>query len=629
VVENRTPVQNGYQAATLLQGAGYFTLTPGFGVRPAFAAKYMALYSQNDWRVNSHLTINLGLRWEVQPGPTERYNRFSSFDDTAASPFGSGQGAIVFPGTKGYDSHLWATHYRDFGPRVGFAYSLNDSTVIRGGYGVVYIPTNTGFAPGPARYGESPFTGSTAPNVYGLENPNGTVIGTYNSGLTTQVIPQIGADPTNPLLYGGGNSFAWFSRDNYLNGRVQQFNLALEKRLGSNWFIGLTLTGTRGDQLPDGPLSFSNTQFIPQATLASWRDYFISHNGENPANAQVQNPFQPATGPLLPFVGALAGRTVTQGALESGNLLYTNFRESISRGNSHYNSAQLHLNHAFASGFQLDAHYTWSKSMANYASDMFTNGGTDTGIDALANWGKDRLNQDNNWHLGFADVPHRFVGQFVYSLPFGRGGALEIKNRYGRMLAGGWRIGGVQVIQSGMPLVVYGMVGSGSLNQRPDRVAGVPIQLPESMQRFYDGNTQVTLSSGRVITPCNGCYLKYNPDAFSGRTVSLANGQVAADPFWFGNSALAYNDIRGPGRFNTDLNLSRTFKFTESKELQFVANVTNAFNHTQYTVSGNLATGETNTTDYPGQIQNFGQLGGHTLNTFEPRQVELKLRFSF
>ena len=159
--------------------------------------------------------------------------------------------------------------------------------------------------------------------------------------------------------------------------------------------------------------------------------------------------------------------------------------------------------------------------MANYASDMFTNGGTDTGIDALANWGKDRLNQNNNWHLGFVDVPHRLVGD-VHLLTAVRQGesARRQEPRSPALVAGGWRIGGVTTIQSGFPLVLYGMNNSGSLNQRPDRIAGVEIELPKSMQHFYDGKTQITLSSGRTITPCSACFLKYNPEAFAGRTVT-------------------------------------------------------------------------------------------------------------
>ena len=90
---------------------------------PALAQKYFALYSQNDWRATSKLTINLGLRWDLQPGPTERYNRFSSYDFTQKNPFGT-LGAIAFPGSNGYGRNLWDTEYHDFGPRIGAAYRV-------------------------------------------------------------------------------------------------------------------------------------------------------------------------------------------------------------------------------------------------------------------------------------------------------------------------------------------------------------------------------------------------------------------------------------------------------------------------------------------------------------------------
>ena len=96
---------------------------PGENVTPAFAQKYLALYSQNDWRATQKLTVNLGLRWDLQPGPTERYNRFSSYDFTQMNPFGT-LGGIAFPGTNGYSRNLWDTEYHDFGPRLGAAYRL-------------------------------------------------------------------------------------------------------------------------------------------------------------------------------------------------------------------------------------------------------------------------------------------------------------------------------------------------------------------------------------------------------------------------------------------------------------------------------------------------------------------------
>ncbi len=625
VVENETPLQAGFSGASVFMGAGAFSLIPGFDVRPAFAAKYVAFYSQNDWRVNSKLTLNLGLRYEIQPGPTERYNRFSSFDATAPSPFGSGMGAVAFPGTNGLSRNLWDTHYKDFGPRTGFAYTLDQNTVVRGGYGIVYTPTNTGYAPGPSRYGEGPFTSSALNNYYGAQ-PNGVPVGTMDSGRTTQIVYQIGAQPNAPQVYGTGSGFPLFSMHNYQDSRIHQFNFVVERKLGNNWFVSVVYAGNKSTHLPNFQPLTSN-QFIPASTLSAWRSSYISSNGTNPAQLQVQNPFQPAAGALLPFNGSLANRTIDQSLLLGGNPLLTALSASSSVGSANFNSLQFHANHSFANGFLLDTHYTWSKSMANNAGDMYANSST-----YLSNQYLNAM--DKNWHLGFFDVPHRFVATFIYSLPFGRNQSLDVQNRYARMIAGGWRIGGVQTLQSGFPLPIT-MDGSGTMNHSPNRISGVPVELPKSMQGFYDGNTKVTLPGRKeTVTPCNGCYLKFNPAAFSGNYVTLPDGRIANDVYWYGTAALTYNDVRGPGRFNTDLNLSRTFRLTEKKELEFVANVTNAMNQTQLMPSGNLNIGTALTTKNGQDAQygwgsNFALSGNNGLGTYEPRQVELKLRLQF
>ncbi|MDR3717807.1 MAG: TonB-dependent receptor [Bryobacteraceae bacterium] len=617
VVQNSTPVQGGYSAANIFMGAASFHLTPGFDVRPAFAAKYGAVYSQNDWRVNSKLTLNLGLRYEIQPAPTERYGRFSSFDANATSPFGSGMGAISFPGQN---TPLWSTHHADIGPRMGFAYSLTPNTVVRGGYGIVYNPTNTGYAPGPSRYGEEPFTPAVVNNMYGT-NPHGVPAGTMDSGLTAQIIMPVGINPTAPQLYGTSSGFPLFNRYNYQDGRIQQFNLVVERKFGSNWFVSLAYAGNKSSHLPNFE-ALSDPQYIPSSTLSNWRSSYIASNGTDPGQLQVQNPFQPATGDLLPFSGSLGNRTISQELALSGNPLLTTLAASSSIGSAYYNSVQFHVNHAFASGFLLDAHYTWSKSMANGAGDMNANAST-----FLQD--PDLKNINNDWHYGFFDVPQRFVGTFVYSLPFGKGQRYEVKNAVARYIASGWRIGGVEDLQSGFPVPITVNGGTGSLNHLPNRVAGVAVQLPKSFQHFYDGKTAVTLPSGRVITPCDGCYLKFNPDAFAMGMATLANGTQVADPYWYGTSALTYNDVRGPGRLNTDLNLSRTFHITEKKVLDFIANVTNAWNHTELMPASNLNVGSANTSNYPGTVSNLALSGNQGTSTYEPRQIELKLRLQF
>src|SRR5262249_6431824 len=100
---------NGLSIASILLGAGNLRVSPGFDLRLAIAQKYYALYNQSDWRVNDKLTINLGLRWDVQPGPTERFNRLSSINLRGSEPLFGTPGAIVFPGNTVKSRHLWQT----------------------------------------------------------------------------------------------------------------------------------------------------------------------------------------------------------------------------------------------------------------------------------------------------------------------------------------------------------------------------------------------------------------------------------------------------------------------------------------------------------------------------------------
>ncbi|MGH9371894.1 MAG: TonB-dependent receptor, partial [Vicinamibacterales bacterium] len=164
----RTSAQRGVNAAGMLLGTGLWWIRPGANVNPAFSQKYFAVYSQNDWRANSKLTINLGLRYEIQPGPTERFNRMSAWDFTRENAFGT-MGAIAFPGVDGYSRNLWDTQYNNWGPRVGAAYQLNDRTVLRGGLGVTYLPSNTGFFSGPTDYGSANFSTGVSQIPYGLD----------------------------------------------------------------------------------------------------------------------------------------------------------------------------------------------------------------------------------------------------------------------------------------------------------------------------------------------------------------------------------------------------------------------------------------------------------------------------
>ena len=634
----------GYGPASIALGAGFMEVRSGFAVQLALAQKYSALYSQNDWRVNDRLTLNLGLRWDVQPGPTERFNRISALDLDQKNPFGT-LGRIIFPGVNVDRRNMWPTEWNNFGPRLGFAWQVNRSLVARGGYGLTYIPSNTGYNDGPGFYGAGPFAPATATSSlnpgnattpYGT-NPQGVLIGPFNSLAGSPVGAPAGADEKNPGIYGG---LVRRFPQNYKNGYVQQWNLTLEKKFGNDWIVSGAYIGSHGSRLQVTFINIPNPQFVDPALLTEWRNTYVASNGTtNPATQQIPNPFQPATGDLIPFgAGNIRNRTIPR--LEA-NLPYPHHGNAIhyTVGQSDYHAAQFQVTRQFANGLQFNAHYTWSKliefSSYNAANNNgYGDGGSTNGFSNIRPemWATNRKISTN-------DIPHRFVASYVYDLPIGAGKLLDFKNGLANRLIGGWRVGGSFNASSGF-VAPLANGGTNSINGLPDRVAGVDLELPKSLQKWYDGRTQVTLPSGRVITPCNRCFLKYNIDAFAGRIVTTPNGSVIPDLFWYGTSAATFGDLRANGIWNTNMSLEKAFKVGERLSVDLSAQATNLLNHTQFKPGLNMSFGGTvipaTITANPTLNLKLGQLqdtantwGSYTQNVYDPRQFEMVLKIRF
>ena len=619
--------------ASMLLGAGQIGIWSSNGAVPlALAQKYGAVYTQADWRATPRLTINLGLRWDVQPGATDRYNNICGFDASGNNPYGGG-GAVACAGTAGYSRNIYNTQWRNFGPRLGFAYRLTDSFVVRGGYGMTYLPSNTGFRTSPFDWGQDSFAAFTNNNPFG-PTPAGTLIGRWNDPAVNPIIAPFNTNYAAPNFY-GSLRLQKFDR-NFPTQNMQQWNLFIEKRFGSEWLISGGYSGTKGEHLLYSRLPLTGTQLIPQSLLSSWRQGYIQANGlTNPGTQQIPNPFQPVGGPLIPFNGVYGGTTITR---EQANvpypLFYTNdLQEDI--GFSNYNSLVVAAEHHFAKGLLVNAHYTWSKS--NDFSESEANADTfeDTGsLFQDAGSGLDLRNLRNNYAPSFFDVRHRAVISYVYELPFGSGKPLlNGTNRVVKAIVTGWRQAGVATFQSGTPLLITGD-STGSLNGRPNRVLGAPAQVPLSLQHWYDGKTTVTLPDGRRYTPCAYCYLKYNPDAFTGNVVTTPNGSVVNDIYWWGTAAQTFDDIRGTGVNNWNMTIERTFKGKERFIVDLAAQFTNAFNHTQFKPAMTMALGaQSVAVNSPlgiqpgeGQSSNFGTRGN---STYDPRQVELRLKIRF
>ncbi len=636
-----TAATSGWQPASALLGAGRIQVNGARNPKPAFAQKYLALYSQNDWKATDKLNLYIGLRWDLQPGLTDRFNRVRSIDITQRNAFGM-LGTWVFPGNNGASRNLYENQYDNFGPRIGLAWRVRENMVVRAGYGLTYLPSNTGFFGTGGFYGMEAFAPTTINDnaiAYGT-NPLGKPVGRFNQ--VNVIIPPTGAKPDAPEYY-GVNNFAYFTNKGYKNANQQQWNLTVERRFGKNWLASVAYVGSKGSHLPVSRVSLNSNQFIDPAELTKCRNDYITRNGTGSlCNDVVQNPFQPATGTLINFGAApLRNRTMTRlqtlqayPALSGSGLVMTN-------GWSTYNSLQTSVTRSFAQGLQFNANYVWSKTLALESSEAQSNGFADGGFGY--NGGLlDLRNLKENYGYASTDVPHRFVVSFVYALPFGKGKHFDA-GKLGNALAGGWQFGGTYIAQAGIPMIITG-ANSGALNGRTLRVDGVDLEVPKALQRWYDGNTTVTLPSGRSLRPCNRCFLKYNPDAFRGAFLSqkdAAGNQLKdaagnllyfADNFWNGTSAFSFGNLRQWGLNNFNLSLDRVFSVTEKVKFQLSAQASNLLNRTQFRPSFAGALGGTNVSVLNGGIPGLGtndSYGTHSMATFDPRQIEFHLRLRF
>jgi hypothetical protein len=625
-----TADRTGHGGASLLLGFGDIFIQPGFALQPALSAKYWALYSQNDWRVTNRLTLNLGLRYDQQPGPTERFDRLMPVDLSATNRWGS-PGRWLFPGTGGLSRNYWTNNSQEFQPRLGMAYRVRDDLVFRAGYGLSTIPSNTGFNGGPGHYNMTAFTPYTITTPYG-PSPSGVPVGKFYDQAVNRVVTPIGANPDDPRLYGAG--YMTFVRDDYKTGRLQQWNAAIETRLFSKYQVSATYNGLRGYRLPYSRLPLNARQFYPDAAIQMFRQEWIANNGtSDPRNIQIPNPFQPAAGELNAFQSPWNGRTVNRELVYNVWPLLGNYAQVAPIGWNNYHGLTLALNRQFANGFLINTHYTWSKALDWVQGEMQLNGGSE----AVGNipGDIDRRNLRNNQRFSDHDIRHRFVATWVYELPFGRGKRWAADNGVLNWIIGGWKVGGNYLAQTGTPNNIGGG-NTNSINGRPNRVPGEAAEVPRELQRWYDGRTTITLPNGQRITPCAFCFLKYNLGAFRGATTTAANGNTILDMMWWGTAATNYADITGPGRDNLNLSLEKNFKVKERVEFLLSAEATNALNNVQFRPRmRSVSAGALQPTRDPsrglevgmGTNSNFGTIDAS--NTFDPRQIEFRLRIRF
>ncbi len=531
-----------------------------------------SFYTQDDWKVSSRLTLNVGLRYELFLPVTERHNQVASFDLTDPSnptlivpkglsvqltPTVAQAVRVSATGSNG----LVNTDWNNFAPRIGMAFQINPKAVWRAGYGIFYGGQENGPYSNPSPGFNPPFFTNenfVAPCSAPSANPN------LNPPLDCTI-------PGLRFLAGGfptswrtdPNTPIFFSVDRNLpTPYMQQWHMSIQQELPGSSVLEITYAGSKGTKLYT---FFNGNQASPSANssdaTAPRRPVFASLPGDGPCTLATSSNCNPVFDTSIDW-----------------------FRSS---GKSMYHSLQAHYEKRVTRGLQFQASYTWAHSI-----DIASN----------ANLGPTQNNSDfrdfrypeaEKGNSDF-DVRHRFVANLLYELPMGHGKSL-FGNAQGvwNQIVGGWQIASIVTLSTGNWYTVLdgngnfanADGGAGGVSQRPDQV-GDP-----------------------RATPCV-------PGTFF-NTCAFAD----PNPGSFGN--VGRNTIQGPGNRVWDFSLFKFFKLTERSNLEFRAEFFNVLNHTNFLFAkpgpqnGNPATvlGD----------PHFGLLTASR----DPRQIQLAMKFSF
>jgi Carboxypeptidase regulatory-like domain/TonB-dependent Receptor Plug Domain len=576
------PAETGAPAASFLFGANDFSYIT-YPVENAYRWWQTGLFAQDDWTVSPNLTLNLGLRYDLQIPRTDAHGDVSTMDPTLPNPAAGGlPGAFTFygngPGRNGI-KRIGSIYRNGFQPRIGFAFSPDSAhkTAIRGGFAVIrpigndnseegigsseYSTGFTGLAtanrPGdavgsPAYYWDNPYP---AASISGQTLNPGLLVGDDNPPL---IHPDAGEPPTQ--LY-------WSMQVQQQVTGSTVFNLGY---VGMHTYhLGIwskpNQINTVAAQAKYGTAAAAENLTLPELLLLPISDPRV-------AAAGIANPWPGFTSVFGP--GATAGQALRPWPQYGDTDDPLNPIGSVS-----YNGMQSSLQKRFSRGLTFLLSYTFSKTIGDVDSNEGADAGAENAIYA-GSYFQDYYNPKAERAVTSSDVPHVVSLSYTYKLPVGPG--MQFLSRRGVVgeVVGGWSVSGIQQYQSGRPIhIEYDAVGAANpffaagdgYSFRPNVVPGQPFKNPAYRRSC---SSPVLATAGR-----NPCQFYINPAAFTAPPIGT-----------FGDAPNLISSLRMPAYLDEDLSVSKRTQITEKADLQFQANFFNALNRTIFSNGGNATT---------------------------------------
>jgi len=497
------------------------------------ANEWYAGYVQDDWKANRKLTLNLGLRYDFQTAPSERFDRNARFNFTDPNPISAAvgfnvPGFLVFEGGgNGNSRRLFQAQKTDFAPRIGLAYQLSNKLVMRAGFGLFHsLAVGIGGYQGLDLFGfteTTPYVGTvdgiTPVNLLSNPFPSGLIAppGKSQGGLTNVGLNVDAFEGRRPTPY------------------VEQWTYGLQYALARNDLIEATYIGNHGVKMlfPQG--GFNINQINPK--YLSMGDQLL-----NPVPNPFFNFFH--TNNRVSACG-LDQPTVPQGQLLLPYPEFCNINDIQQPGGfSTFHALQLTYTHRWDKGLQFVASFTASKTLSNTEGvNSWVIPGGFAGVRNFYDLAAEKS-------LNGADIPKSLVLNYIYELPVGSGkhfgsqmsGALNA-------VLGGWQVSGITTLKNGFPLSIFAVTnntGSLSGTQHPNLV-GDPHIPNQTIDKWF------------------------NTAAFA---------QPAA--FTFGNLSRTMPNLRAPGLNTTDFGIQKWWNPAERLKLQFRAETFNIANHPNF-----------------------------------------------
>jgi hypothetical protein len=491
---------------------------------PAYTAwrgNYNAIYINDVYKATRKLTLTLGLRFDYQGPWSERYNRFSTFDPSVANPAAGGRpGAMVFASSNRntFDNiplNAW-------GPRFGFAYQVNDRTVLRGGYGIYYA--GVAYADG-----TTPIQGFQS-NLLAPNTTNGLQPAFYlDNGFPRNLIT---FPPNTSPSVANGTSPVGYVPTGLTLPRYQNWSFTIQRQLSNSLLLDISYTANHGTRLP------MNGNFV--GLLRNDNSPSVIGLGSALLQSDINSPAARAAGIPIPYAGFTGN--VAQALRPFPQYQNIDWR-AWPIGKSIYHSLQVKVDKRFTNGGTFRLFYTRSKLINNGAENgQNGNGGTNFGL-------QNPINSQIERAVSADDVPNTFVFSYSYELPFGKNSNRALV----RYLLSGWTLNGLLRYESGRPLNI-------TMNNDLSGILFTTVKHPNVV-------------AGANAEPIGRGDFDPNRDRFLSKSAWTDPG-----PLQFGNAPPQDPHIRGFRNYVEDVSLFKETTFAERFKWRLELQGGNVFN---------------------------------------------------